>query len=250
MNNTTLIPRFEKKNVLITGGASGIGLAAARRFVAEGAKVWVTGSKSHADALPDNTVYLTSNASDPGAIDALYEKLLSVTGGMDVLVLNAAIARFGPMAALSAGTFDEVWRTNTLGPWYALKQASFLMPKGGAAVLITSIANQLGTPGSSVYGASKAALRSLTRVAAMELVEKHIRVNAVSPGPIETPIYGKLGIPEEAAEGFRQTIAAQVPLGRMGQPEEIAGVIAFLASADASFVLGAEIVADGGMTLA
>jgi NAD(P)-dependent dehydrogenase (short-subunit alcohol dehydrogenase family) len=241
--------RFGGRNALVTGGTSGIGHATSARFAREGARVWITGRRSAAPDLPAGVSYHQSDAGDPRAAEQLVRDVLQDSGGIDILVLNAAIARFGELELLDETTFEAVWRTNTLGPWYLLKHSGELMPRGGAIVIVTSIANQLGTPGSSAYAASKAALRAIARTAAIELGRQNIRVNCVSPGPVDTPIYDKLGIAAEAAASFRASIVNQVPIGRMGTPEEIAGTIAFLASADSGFIVGAELVVDGGLTL-
>ncbi len=145
-------------------------------------------------------------------------------------------------------TFDDTFRINVKGPWLALKHLGPLLRKSGAAVVVSSVNNQLGMAGSGAYAASKAAVRSLVRVAATELAAQGVRVNAVSPGPIETPLYGKLGFSAEALDGMAKGLIARVPLGRFGTPDEVAKSALFLASSDSSYMTGEEIVLDGGMT--
>jgi len=167
---------------------------------------------------------------------------------VDVLFLNAGVAKFGQIESLDEALFDETFRVNVRGPWLTIKHFAPLLRRGGSIVFNSSINNQLGMAGSSVYAASKAAVRSLVRVAATELAEAGVRVNAVSPGPIETPLYGKLGMSAEVVQGFAKGLIAQIPLRRFGTSEEVAKAALFLASDDSSFMTGEEIVLDGGMT--
>jgi NAD(P)-dependent dehydrogenase (short-subunit alcohol dehydrogenase family) len=245
--------KLKGKVAVITGGTTGIGLATARLFHDEGAVVVVTGqsaeSVSRASAeLGGVAEVIRSDAGDAGQVRDLMARVARDRGGIDVLFLNAGIGRFGPITDLAEAAFDEVVKVNFKGPWLAIKHAVPFLRSGAAVLVNTSVTNQLGMPGSSAYAASKAALRSLVRTAAAELVERGVRVNAVSPGPIETPIYGKLGMPKEAVEAFSRAVLAKVPQQRFGRPEEIARAALFLASDDASFVTGGEIAVDGGMT--
>jgi NAD(P)-dependent dehydrogenase (short-subunit alcohol dehydrogenase family) len=162
--------------------------------------------------------------------------------------LNAGIAKFAPITGLDEAVFDEVMRVNVKGPFLAIKHLAPLVQRGGAIVVTTSINNQLGMPGSAMYAASKAAARSLVRVAAVELAPQGVRVNAVSPGPIETPLYGKLGLTPEVVQGFAKDLSTKIPLGRFGSSDEVARAALFLISGDSSFMTGEEIVLDGGMT--
>jgi NAD(P)-dependent dehydrogenase (short-subunit alcohol dehydrogenase family) len=242
--------KLENKTVVITGGTTGIGLAAARLFAAEGAKVTVTGSNPKTLEVARNELRGVAEvvASDAGSGADIEKLARSFEGGVDVLFLNAGIAKFGPIATLDEAAFDESFRLNVRGPWLAIKHFGPRMKRGGSIVFNTSINNQLGMPGSSVYAASKAALRSLVRTAASELAEAGVRVNAVSPGPTETPLHTKLGFPAEVSKGFAEGLIAQIPLRRFGTSEEIAKAALFLASSDSSFMTGEEIVVDGGMT--
>ncbi|MDI1435840.1 MULTISPECIES: SDR family oxidoreductase [Polyangium] len=245
--------KLQNKVVLVTGGTTGIGLAAARLFAAEGAKVTVTGSNPQTieaarKELSGIAEVVASDAGSSADIAALAARFAAEGKGVDVLFLNAGVAKFGPITSLDEAAFDDSFRINVRGPWLYIKHFAPILRRGGAIVVNSSINNQLGMPGSSVYAASKAAVRSIVRVAAAELAEAGIRVNAVSPGPIETPLHTKLGFPEEARKGFAQGLIAQIPMRRFGTADEVAKAALFLASDDASFMTGEEIVLDGGMT--
>jgi len=242
--------KLENKVALITGGTTGIGLATAKRFAAEGARVIVTGRNRETleaarKELGDRAEVIESDAGDQKQIAQLFEGLAKTHRRLDVLFLNAGIAKFAPLAEASVKDFDAMWTLNVRGPWLALKHALPLLE--GATVLVnTSVVNQKGLAGAAAYAATKAALRAVVRGAATELAGRKIRVNAISPGPIETPIFGKMGLSQNAADEFLKDAATRIPLGRIGAADEVAGAAVFLASADASFITGSEIAVDGG----
>lgn len=245
--------KLTNKTALVTGGTSGIGLAAAQLFLAEGANVIVTGSSESSVATAQRTLegrarVVRSDAGSANEIEALAAQLRAEGTRLDLVFLNAGVAKFGSIAEAAEDLFDETFRVNVKGVWLAFKHLAPLVERGGAFVVNSSINNQLGMPGSSMYAASKAAVRSLVRVAATEYAAAGIRVNAVSPGPVGTPLYDKLGMTKEQVTSFQADLTSKIPLGRMGRPEEIAKTALFLGSDDASWMTGEEIVVDGGMT--
>ena len=245
--------KLRGKIAVITGGTSGIGMATARRFAQEGATVVVTGASDASvaaarDALGPAIYVVRSDAGDAAEAQRLFEAIGREHGGIDVLFVNAGIVRNGRLADLDASTFDEVMRVNLRGAFLALKYTTPLLRAGGAVVVNTSVANRLGIPGGGAYAASKAALRSLVRTAAAELLAQNVRVNAISPGPTDTPIYGKQGLPAAAIPEVRRHLAGMVPQRRLAAPEEIAAAVLFLACADASFMTGEELAVNGGLS--
>jgi NAD(P)-dependent dehydrogenase (short-subunit alcohol dehydrogenase family) len=242
------------KTALITGGSSGIGLAAAKLFLAQGARVAVTGRSPESLAtarveLGEQTLVLQSDTSSLAEIRRLMDTLRNAFGHLDILVLNAGVATPAPLAAVSEDSFDGMLNTNFKGVFFTLQQALTLLRDGGAVVVTTSITNQLGSANFSVYAACKAALRSLVASLALELIPRGIRVNAVSPGPIATPMFDRLGLSDDLNRANRERIQGKSPIRRFGAPEEVANAILFLASDDASYMVGEEIVVDGGMSL-
>ncbi len=245
--------KLEGKIALVTGGTSGIGLATAKLFHAEGARVIVTGRNrvtlgNARASLRGIAEVVSSDSGDAAEIKSLFARVAKEHGALDVLFLNAGIVRTGAIAAMSEADFDEVFRVNVQGPWLALKAAIPLLRRGGAVILNASINAHLGMPGTSAYAASKAALRSFARTAASELAEQGVRVNVISPGPTETEIIEKSGISADAAAAVKASLKAKIPQGRLGSVGEIARVVLFLASYDSSFMTGEEVVVDGGMT--
>jgi NAD(P)-dependent dehydrogenase (short-subunit alcohol dehydrogenase family) len=246
------VKRLEGKVAVVTGGNSGIGLASARRLHEEGARVVITGRDRRtldaaASAIGAGTVALQSDASKLEDIEQLFSAVESRVGKIDVLFANAGIAKFAPYSASPAALFDELFATNVKGVYFTLQKAIPHLNDGASVILNTSVAGSKGTENMGIYSATKAAVRSFARTAATELKERNIRVNAVAPGPIATPIFGRSGLTEEQIDGFKAGISARVPLGRIGRPEEIAGAVAFLASDDASYITGIELNVDGGM---
>lgn len=244
--------RLEGKVAVVTGGNSGIGLATAKRLTQEGAKVAISGRSKKtleeaASTLGNGVVAVQSDVSKLGDLDKLYAEVSRKLGKIDVLFVNAGVAKFAPLADTTESLYDEQFDTNIKGAYFTIQKALPLLNDGASIILNTSVADSTGTAGASAYSATKAALRSLARTAAAELVGRGIRVNTVAPGPIETPIFGRTGLTKEAVEEFTKGVAEKVPMKRFGQPEEVAGVVAFLASQDASYITGVEINVDGGM---
>jgi len=244
--------RLEGKVAVVTGGNSGIGLAAAKRFQEEGAKVAISGrSKKTLDeavkTIGNGVVAVQSDVAKLSDVDKLFSEVSRKLGKIDVLFVNAGIVKFLSLAQTSESAYDEQFDINIKGAYFTIQKALPFLNDGASIILNTSVADSTGTAGTSAYSATKAALRSLARTAAAELVERGIRVNAIAPGPIVTPIFGRTGLPKEAFDELARGIVDKVPMKRFGQPEEVAAAVAFLASQDASYITGVEINVDGGL---
>ncbi len=244
--------RLANKVALITGGSSGIGLATAQRFVAEGAYVFITGRRAaELDAavvlLGQNAYGIRGDVSNMHDLDGFYETVRVEKGKLDVLFANAGGGDLAPLGQITEEQFDTTFGTNVRGLLFTVQKALPLMADGGVIILNASTAASVGTPAFSVYSASKAAVRSFARNWSLDLKGKNIRVNAVSPGVIPTPGYALLGLtPAQVAE-FVELQRQNIPLGRIGTPDEVAKAVVFLASDDSSYVTGIELFVDGGM---
>jgi NAD(P)-dependent dehydrogenase (short-subunit alcohol dehydrogenase family) len=244
--------RFEGKVALVTGGNSGIGRAVAERLVGEGARVVVVGRNREtvdttAAALGAAAHGIVADTSKLADLDRVIAATRDFGGGrLDVVFANAGFATFGPLAAMTEEAWDGMFDVNVKGVYFTVQKAVPLMRAGGAIVLNASVAAGKGNPVGSIYGASKAAVRSFGRTIAAELVERGIRVNVVSPGPIETPIFDRMMTPEQVAE-LKVAWAARNPMKRFGTTDEVAAAVLFLASDDASYVTGVDLLVDGGV---
>ncbi len=245
--------KLEGKVAVITGGNSGIGLATAKEFKEQGARVVITGrdQKTLDEAkreIGSEVLAVRSDTSSLTEIDKLFNAVKEKFGKIDVLFVNAGVGKFAPVEAVTEEMFDSIMDINFKGAFFTIQKALPLLNDNASIVLNASIVANIGMPNSSVYAASKAALITLARTLSAELVGRGIRVNVVSPGPVTTPILGRMGLPQEALDETVNSLQAQVPMKRFGRPEEIAKTVLFLASSDSSFLLGTEIVADGGMS--
>ncbi len=244
--------RLEGKVAVVTGGNSGIGLATAKRLQEEGARVAIAGRSQKtldeaAKTLGKDVLAIQADVSKLEDIDRIYSTVEKKFGKIDVLFVNAGVAKFAPLADTPESLYDEQFDINIKGAYFTIQKAIPHLNDGASIVLNTSVAGIKGTTGTSAYSATKAALRSLARTAAAELAGRGIRVNAVAPGPIVTPIFGRTGLPQEAIDDFIKNVGGSVPMKRLGQPEEVAGAVAFLASSDSSYITGEELHVDGGM---
>jgi NAD(P)-dependent dehydrogenase (short-subunit alcohol dehydrogenase family) len=244
--------RLEGKVAVVTGGNSGIGLATAQLFAKEGAEVVVTGRRrgeldAAVAAVGDKAFGVQGDVSKLDDLDRLYAQVKERYGRIDILFANAGIVRLAPIEAVDEALFDALFDINVKGLLFTVQKALPLFSDGGAIVLNSSVANTLGTPGFGVYSATKAAVRAFARVWTSELKARGIRVNVVSPGPIETPIFDTMGFTASQADEFAAQLQGSVPLGRFGKPEEVAEAVLFLASSAGSYVAGVDLYVDGGM---
>lgn len=246
--------RLKGKRALITGGSSGIGLETARHFIAEGARVAVTARdlKSFDQArqeLGDRAIYLASDAADVASQKKLAGEIKDEFGNLDILFVNAGIAELKPIEQWDEAAFDRSFGINVRGPFFLIQALVPLFASPASIVLNASINADIGMPNATVYAASKAALLSLARNLSAELIPRGIRVNAVSPGPITTPLYSKLGLSAPDLKAASEALQNQVPAKRFGKPAEIASAVVFLASDESAFTVGSELIIDGGLSL-
>jgi NAD(P)-dependent dehydrogenase (short-subunit alcohol dehydrogenase family) len=245
--------RLHGKRALITGGTSGIGLETARMFLAEGARVFITGRTNESVAaaareLGSDVFALASDAGEPASQKELAAQVAQRFGGLDILFVNAGVVDMRPIEQFDSAAFDRSMAINVKGPYFLIQALLPHFAKPASIVLNASVNAHIGMPNTTIYSATKASLLSLARTLSGELVARGIRVNAVSPGPVDTPLYGKLGFSDEQLKAVAASIQAQVPAGRFATPTEIASAVVFLASDESAFAVGTELLLDGGMS--
>jgi NAD(P)-dependent dehydrogenase (short-subunit alcohol dehydrogenase family) len=244
--------KLEGKIAVITGGNSGIGLATAKRFVSEGAYVFISGRRQKEldlalSQIGKNVIGIQGDVSNLADLDRLYNTVKDQKGHLDILFANAGIAQFAPLGEISEEHFDNIFRINVKGLLFTVQKALPLFQNGGSIILNASIGSSKGFEETSVYSATKAAVRSFARTWTGDLRHRKIRVNAISPGPIDTPIFSNVLQNEEQIDQFKKNIVNTVPMGRMGSPDEVAKAVSFLASGDSSYITGIELFVDGGL---
>ncbi len=244
---------LDGKVAVITGGNSGIGLAAAQQFISEGAYVFITGRRqSELDSAvkqigSKNVSSVQGDVSNLADLDRLYAKVKEQKGSIDILFANAGVGELALLGTITEAQFDKIFSINVKGLLFTVQKALPLFQDGGSIILNASIGGSKGIEATSVYSATKAAIRSFARTWAAELKHRKIRVNAISPGPIDTPAFNGLAQTKEEVEQIKTNLVTKVPLGRMGRPDEVAKAVLFLASNDSSFITGIELFVDGGM---
>ncbi|MBB5190422.1 NAD(P)-dependent dehydrogenase (short-subunit alcohol dehydrogenase family) [Silvimonas terrae] len=245
--------RFEGKTVLVTGGSSGIGLATAQAFAKEGAQVVITGRDdatlaTAVAAIGSKAIAIRADSQSLADAKALGQSLASRNLRLDAVFINAGIAKFAGLADVTEDFFDAAFGINVKGPFFQIQAIAPLLNRGAAIVLNGSINAHIGMPNTTIYAASKAALVSLAKTLSAELLPQGVRVNVVSPGPVATPLYGKLGMDSDTLNSVAEHIRSQIPLGRFGTPEELASTVLHLSAPESAFIVGTEIIIDGGMS--
>jgi len=244
--------RLDGKVAVVTGGNSGIGLATAQLFHQEGAKVAISGRDQKTldaavKAIGSNVLAVRADVSKLADLDKFYKAVGDKFGKIDIIFANAGIAKFAPFADSTEALFDETFDINVKGVFFTIQKALPLLNDGASIIINSSVVNETGLAAASVYAATKAAVRSFARTLTTELVDRGIRVNVVSPGPITTPIFGRTGLPQDAIDQLAREATTKVPMKRFGKPEEVADTVLFLASASSSYITGVDINVDGGM---
>ena len=244
--------KLEGKIALVTGGNSGIGLATAKQFVNEGAYVFITGRRdaeltAAVKEIGSNVTGVQGDVSNLGDLDRLFAQIKREKGKLDIVFANAGVAKYAPFGKITEEHYDSIFNINVKGLLFTVQKALPLLPDGASIILNASIVASKGLPANSVYSATKAAIRSFARTWTTDLKDRRIRVNAVSPGPIDTPGLSNLLASSETGQQRLTMISDSVPLGRLGTPDEIAKAVVFLASDDSSYVTGTELFVDGGM---
>jgi NAD(P)-dependent dehydrogenase (short-subunit alcohol dehydrogenase family) len=243
--------KLDGKIALVTGGSSGIGLATAKRFADEGAYVFITGRRETelaeaVNVIGKNVTGVKGDVSKLDDLDRLFAQIKREKGKLDIVFANAGVARYAPLGTITEELFDSIFETNVKGVLFTVQKALPLLPDGASIILNASIVGSKGLAANSVYSATKAALRSFARTWTTDLKSRHIRVNAVSPGSIDTPGLSDLLASSEVGQERKKSISNMTPLGRLGTPDEIAKAVVFLASDDSSYVAGTELFVDGG----
>jgi NAD(P)-dependent dehydrogenase (short-subunit alcohol dehydrogenase family) len=246
--------RLKEKRALITGGSSGIGLETAKQFVVEGARVAITARNPESfeaarKELGDAVLYIISDAADVDGQKEVTAKMKEAFGGLDVLFVNAGVVELKPLEEWDEAAFDRSFHTNVRGPFFLIQALLPVFSNPASIILNASINAHIGMPNTSVYGSTKGALLSLARTLSGELIPRGIRVNAVSPGPIATPLYSKLGLSAADLKATSEALQSQLPVKRFGKPSEIASAVVFLASNESGFTVGSELIVDGGLGL-
>jgi NAD(P)-dependent dehydrogenase (short-subunit alcohol dehydrogenase family) len=246
--------RLSGKRTLITGGTSGIGLETAKHFLSEGAQVIVTGINSESienakSELGSEVLVLKADSSNITAQRELAQTIQNHYGKLDVAFLNAGISVWLPIQEWTEEMFNRSFDINVKGPYFLMQALLPVFANPASVILNTSVSAHLGAPNSSVYGATKAALLNMSKTLSSELINRGIRINAVSPGPVDTPLYDKLGIPDAYREQLNKDIIATIPFGRFGTPQEVASAVLYLASDESRWTIGSEIIVDGGRSL-
>ena len=244
--------KLKNKVAVITGGNSGMGLATAKLFAQEGAKVAITGRNEStlneaAKSIGSDAIAIKADVLNLKSISDAYEQVAAKFGKIDVLIVNAGIFKGAALADFTEELFDEIVDINFKGAFFSVQKALPYLNDGASVVITSSVVNVTGMATASAYAATKAAVRSLARGFSSDLIDRKIRVNILSPGPVETPIFDRLGMPQENVDGMKEYMASGVPVKRLGTDEEMASGFLYLASSDSSYMLGGEIVLDGGM---